>query len=427
MAPDDRRLLWVVDGYSSGSQLAPLMAARGWKTLHVRALPRPAAMFARTFRPNDWIADLAGAGEDGPIDDLVERATAAAGGRRPAAVVPGTESGVILADRLAAALGLPGNDPDTSVARRDKHAMGERVAAAGLAAPERFLARDLESLLAWARAGSWPVVLKPRASAGTDAVTFAADQAALATAFRRLDGTVDQLGQRNDGAVAQRLLVGQEYFVNAVSGAGAHLVTEVWRADKIPVPGGAAIYDVARLVAPATAEGRPIVAFVEAVLEALGVRWGASHTELFVTAEGPVLVESASRLSGGIDCRATGFVLGASQVDLLARLIDEGPDWVPATRAAGGLPPRQPLWNVAFRAAESGVVRTVRIEELLGRLASRSWLQKAPAPGDRLERTVDLFTSPGHVYLSHEDEAVLAADVATLRDWERSGRLFELG
>ena len=194
--------------------------------------------------------------------------------------------------------------------------------------------------------------------------------------------------------MAQRLLVGQEYFVNAVSGAGAHLVTEVWRADKIPVPGGAAIYDVARLVAPATAEGRPIVAFVEAVLEALGVRWGASHTELFVTAEGPVLVESASRLSGGIDCRATGFVLGASQVDLLARLIDEGPDWVPATRAAGGLPPRQPLWNVAFRAAESGVVRTVRIEELLGRLASRSWLQKAPAPGDRLERTVDLFHQP---------------------------------
>lgn len=99
---------------------------------------------------------------------------------------------------------------------------------------------------------------------------------------------------------------------------------------------------------------------------------------------------------------------------------------MPATRAVGGLPPRHPLWNVAFRAAESGVIQAVRVEDLLGRLASRSWLQKAPAPGDRLERTVDLFTSPGHVYLSHDDEGVLAADVAVLRDWEREGRLFEL-
>jgi hypothetical protein len=38
-------------------------------------------------------------------------------------VLPGTEIDVIVADLVTDALGLPGNDPATSVARRDKYEM----------------------------------------------------------------------------------------------------------------------------------------------------------------------------------------------------------------------------------------------------------------------------------------------------------------
>lgn len=410
------QVLVLVDGYSSGSQLPLIMREHGWRCVHVRGLPNPPTYYLNTFRAEDYIDQFT---FEGDVDGLVR----ALDRYRPSAVLPGTESGVVVADLLAAALGLPGNDPSTSNARRDKYEMHNRLKSAGLHGMDHYLANDAAGLLHWAQGGAWPVVIKPPASAGTDSVTFCKDPTELEAGFHRLHGAMNQLGDRNDAVLAQRMLVGQEYFINGVSGNGRHVTTEIWRTDKTPVPGAGWIYDRSVLLDPTEPRMKPIVSYVHAVLDALGVRYGASHTELMVTEQGPTLIECASRLSGGLQRAAANYAVGASQLDLVARLAVEGGSFV--ERLAETQQRHQyPLWQVQFISNQSGVVTESYHSELLATLRSRTWLQKAPRPGDPVVRTTDLFSSPGIVFMSHPDPGVLQSDHDTIREWERDNKLF---
>src|ERR671934_38804 len=61
----------------------------------------------------------------------------------------------------------------SGAARRDKYAMEQALRKAGLAAPEGMVTSSLAELVHWAlRRGSWPVVVKPVSSAGSDNVLF---------------------------------------------------------------------------------------------------------------------------------------------------------------------------------------------------------------------------------------------------------------
>ena len=418
MTQAKEKILVVVDGYSSGSQLPALMAESGWKCIHVSSSPNPPEYYLRTYHKDEYIAHFEYHGD-------IQRLAAEINALHPSAVLPGTESGVIVADLLAAALQLPGNDPSTSLARRDKYTMHERLKAVGLRSMDHYLARDRDGLSQWAASGSWPVVIKPQASAGTDSVTFCADQGELVDSFDKLFGTVNQLGERNDAVLAQRLLVGPEYFINGVSGHGKHVITEIWRADKLPAPDGGWIYDRAVLFDPTSPEMKEIVEYVHGVLNALGIRYGANHTELIVTEAGPTLIECASRLSGGLNRPAANYAVGASQLDLVGKLVREGESAIDSiVDAQQGH--HYPLWQVQFISSQEGVVTRSSYDELLKTLKSKAWLQRAPKEGDAVVKTVDLFSSPGIVFMSHADSNVLHADYQTVREWERTSRLFSV-
>ncbi|MBV9160721.1 MAG: ATP-grasp domain-containing protein [Pseudonocardiales bacterium] len=413
---ESQKILVVVDGYSSGSQLPSVMKEHGWKCVHVRALDCVPPYYLATFNADEYIGHFTYEG------DIAALARAVAT-YRPSAVLPGTESGVIVAERLAAELGLPGNDPSYSNAHRDKYEMHNRLKQAGLRGMDHYLARDFDGLLSWARGGCWPVVLKPPASAGTDSVTFCRDPGELENAFHRMYGAVNQLGDRNDAVLAQRFLSGQEYFINGISGNGRHVITEIWRTEKVRVPGAGMIYDRSILLDPTQPEMAPIVEYVHRVLDALSIRYGAHHTELMDTDEGPTLIECASRLSGGLNRPAANYAVGISMLDLVANLVVEGESY--ADRLAEGRKSHQcPLWQVQFISNQSGVVSRSFYGELMATLRSKTWLQKAPKPGDSVMRTTDLFSSPGIIFMSHSDVEVLQQDCATVRQWEGENRLF---
>ena len=63
-----------------------------------------------------------------------------------AAVLPGAETGVLLADQLAARLGTRGNGLAQSCARRNKFDMGEAVRAAGVRAARQRWCRSGEEV-----------------------------------------------------------------------------------------------------------------------------------------------------------------------------------------------------------------------------------------------------------------------------------------
>jgi biotin carboxylase len=406
----------VVDGYSSGAQLPSVMKEHGWKCLHVRTLDHVPPYYLVTFNADEYIGHFTYEG------DIVALARAVAA-YRPSAVLPGAESGVVIAERLAAKLSLPGNDPSYSNSHRDKYEMHNRLKQAGLRGVDHYLARDFDGLFSWAQRGYWPIVLKPPASTCTDSVIFCQNPSELKHAFRRIYDSVNQLGSRNDAVLAQRFLSGQEYFIDGISGNGRHAITEIWRTDKIRVSGASFISDRSVLFDPTEPEMMPIVEYVHRVLDALGVCYGAHHTQLMVTDEGPTLIECASRLSGGLNRPAANYAVGISILDLVANLVIVGEPY--AKRLAEERKSHQhPLWQVQFISNQSGVVSQSFYHELMATLCSKTWLQKAPKPGDSVTPTTDLFSSPGIVFMSHSDVEVLRADYTTVRRWERENRLF---
>ena len=414
------KILIIVDGYSSGSQLPGVMNELGWKCVHVQSSNNLPAYFLCSFRKEDYI-------EDFTYQDDIEVLISQLKEMNPLAVLPGTESGVLVADIIADALNLPGNSPSTSLARRNKHLMHQCIKDAGLRHIEDFLATDFGSLLEWARGGQWPVILKPQDSAGTDSVVFCESEGALRKALNSIYGKTNQLGNHNDAVLAQRQLVGPEYFINGISHNGKHSITEIWQVKKIANPDGNWIYDRAILFDPKQLEMQPILKYVHDVLDALGIVYGASHTELIWTDDGPTLIECGSRLSGGLHRAAANYAVGGSQIDLVGRLVAENDN---IDRILDKLRENEhafPLWQVQLVSNQEGIVTQSFCDELRQTLKSKTWIQRAPKVGDHIKRTVDLFSSLGIIFMSHSDTQVMEDDYQIIREWERTSRLFTIG
>ncbi len=412
----EEKILVLVDGYSSGAQLPEIMKELGWRCIHVCSSEDTSGYFQKTYNPEEYIENFSYTGNlyslASKIKDL-----------NPSAVLPGSECGVITADALADALHLLGNAPETSLARRNKYEMHNRLKACGVQSLAHFMASDFASLYEWASNGTWPVVIKPVDSAGTDSVHFCKNKDELSSAFHKLIFTKNQLGKRNDYVLAQRFLTGPEYFINGVSGNGKHVITEIWRADKRSGEKGGWIYDRAVLFDPTSPEMSEIVKYAHTVFDALGVQYGATHTELIVTETGPILIECASRLSGGLCRPATNFAVGVSQLDLIANLVAEGTVAIDSIVLNAKKGHKHPLWQVQLISNQEGLVTQSNYEELLKNLKSKAWIQRAPRPGETIIRTVDLLSSPGIIFMSHPETDVLDSDYQTIRDWERNARL----
>ena len=112
-------------------------------------------------------------------------------------------------------------------------------------------------------------------------------------AFGKLEGTKNILGLDNYAVLCQEYLEGDEWVVDTVSRAGEHKVVALWKYDKRDYHGSPVVYHGMRLHNVEADEPllRGMVAYVTAVLDALGITDGAMHSEIMATARGPVLVE----------------------------------------------------------------------------------------------------------------------------------------
>ncbi|MFD9794366.1 ATP-grasp domain-containing protein [Streptomyces sp. NPDC059070] len=410
----NERVAVVVDGHSTGALLAPAFTAYGIGAVHVENRAERSEAHLRTFAPETYRACYAYEGDLGAL----------VGALRPHQVgwvVAGTDSGVALADRLAAALGLPGhNDPATSAARRDKLEMQRALARAGVPAAWHEAVTTAEAArTAAARHGGAPVILKPLRSGGTDGVLLCADPAEAARAAGKLLGSATIYGERNDAVLVQEYLPGDEYMVNCVSARGRHTVLETWRSVKTVV-GTSPVYDYTELLAPDDPSARSVAAYVGRALTAVGILWGPSHTEVIVTPDGPRLVETAARPQGTADLSAITRATGRNPLtETVHALLD------PDLYAAGGPPPpapRRAARGVSFICPRGGRLRRDLDWAPVRRLPSfHSLLAPAPRAGEYIAPTTDLFTRPGAVYLIHEDQDTVERDHATIRRWEAEG------
>ncbi|MFE5586885.1 ATP-grasp domain-containing protein [Kitasatospora sp. NPDC056531] len=410
--PPARRVVAIVDAYSSGRCLAPIFRERGFDCVHVRSAATTNPAYERSFRPDDFIADLV---HDGDVARTAEAVARLA----PGCLLPGIESGVELADVLSESLGLRTNGTALSSARRDKYRMMETVRAAGLPAVEQILATDLDTLLDWYAKAGGRVVLKPVKSAGNDGIHFCDDAGQVRAAFDALIGADSALGARNRAVLAQEYLVGAEYIVNTVSLGGRHHVTDIWMMHHISANGVRDLGGSAQLLPRHGADQDALAAYTCQVLDALGVLDGPAHTELKLTPNGPRLIETAARACGADLHVPVKAAIGESQLDWTVdayvnpeRFLARWDDAYELARHAG-------LVNMVSPAV--GILRGYPKMAQLRALDSFHDLALTVRPGGWIHRSVDDWTYPMRVYLVHDTQSTVLHDILTARHLDGDG------
>jgi biotin carboxylase len=405
----------VVDAYSTGARLAPRFASAGLPVVHVQSSPRMPDFYMRSFQSGDFVENIV---HDGDLEATVERLAPHA----PAFVVVGSEPGVPVADALSERLRLPSNGTELSLARRNKHEMAAALRRAGLRAVEEMKTGEVAEAIAWADQGDrWPVVVKPLDSAGTDGVTICEGPAAIEAVFAENLGRPNALQSDNQELLVQELLSGTQLFVNSISWEGVHHVSEVWRDNKLRLRENF-IYDYEELLSRHGEQQDQVVPYVEEILDALGIRFGPAHTEVMLTNAGPVLVESGARMHGSVPDEIVDRCTPSHQTLTAEAYLD--PSSV-ARRAARPYELKAHAFCVMLISQHEGRIVSADGLRAIESLPSFAGTISMLAPGDRLKRTVDLFSCPGIIYLVDPNRGQVQADYDRLRELEADG-IFEL-
>jgi len=411
MSRSENRSCVVVDGYPYSVPLARLIAARGYHAINVQSGARK-LLGGEAFRASCAATIL--------FDGDLKRLLSELAPWHVVAVMPGSQTGTVLADRLAEALDLPGNGTTQSLDRIDKYAMSRVLDAAGLRSAKTHATADEEDMIAWFhRLGASKVVVKPCTSMGTDDVTMCRDENAVRAAFAKILHKTNRSGLRNDAVVIQEFLEGTEYVVNTVSFRGMHRVTDIWRCHKIAANGSSFVYQKIELLPSSAAGLTEMIDYTLLMLDAFGVKEGPAHNEVMMTSAGPVLVEINPRASGANLPRMATLAIGEGQFEWMVRALLER-DGTPA----GFHQPyelRQHAMSCLLVSRAQGRFAGLRFKDEIEALPSFQFAHYPLEIGDELRLTVDLFTVPGTVYLAHPDRATLERDYERIRALERDG------
>jgi hypothetical protein len=362
-------------------------------------------------------------------DTIAETAAAvkkAADPMKIVAVIVGGESGVTLADKLSLELKVRSNGIFPVGDRRNKSVQQKAVKAAGMRAVREALGKKWSSVEAFVDSEPFPVVVKPVESCGSDGVKLCRTKEEAKDHFNLLMDSQRKVGAQDAAVLVQEFLKGQEYVVDNVSRDGVHKCVMVWVYDKRPTNGAAFVYYGMIPVDANSKEAKILIDYTRGVLDALKLNNGPTHGEVMMTSNGPCMVEMncrshgwdgawvplAKALTGGY---AQPSVALDSHVD--GEAFAKIPDLYPCPFKAAG----QTVMLVSFF---SGIIKSTPGYDKMRKMKSFVALQTGYKIGSEVTLTVDLFSAVGVLILAHADKKVMEADLAEVREMEKTG-LFE--
>ncbi|GAA3452376.1 ATP-grasp domain-containing protein [Dactylosporangium matsuzakiense] len=227
-----------------------------------------------------------------------------------AGVTSSSEYFIATAAEVATKLGLP--SPDAPAVARCRHKDQQRIVLAGAGVPVAGFRLAREPAQAVAAGLGYPVVVKPSMGSGSVGVQLCPDRAAVerhATAL--LDAPVNERAQAVPRLVlVEQYVTGPEFSVETFDDRVVAVVAKHLGPEPHFVEHG---HDVPATVPPAVATALGDTAL--AAIRALGLGWGAAHTELRLSAGGPVVIEVNPRLAGGMIPALLRLALGVDLVD----------------------------------------------------------------------------------------------------------------
>ena len=212
---------------------------------------------------------------------------------------------------LAQCAGLPGADSSAVAKCRDKREQRRVLLEAGIPVPKFVAAQTPSQAAEAAMTIGVPVVVKPTTGTGSMGVLLCHTINEVATqADRLLARTVNERGMPIPREVLVEEFVDAPEFSVETFGAVAVGVTQKHVS---PPPHFVEIgHDFPAPVARVHLEA--LRTTTVAALQAIGLTWGPAHTELRLTAGGPVVIEVNPRLAGGFIAELIRYAVG---IDLL--------------------------------------------------------------------------------------------------------------
>jgi biotin carboxylase len=397
----------IVDPHSSGTQLAPAFAKRGVPVAAVLTAATPPAGCA-PHRPDHFTQTII---FDGDLTALAGKVAKLG----PRCVLAGCERGVELAEQLAP-LVVPqvANVAELADARRHKGHMAAAVAAAGLPSVLQICSSDADEVADWIASSGLTghdIVIKPPKSSGTDGVTLVRHGTGWRELFDSMLGAQNRLGLVNDTLVVQEFAKGTEYVVDTFSHDGVHTVSDVCRYTKVNDGAAMAVYDTLEWISPDDSVVAGLVEYARAALDAVGFRFGATHTEIMQTANGPRLIEINARPHGSGQPRFCLLATGDSQIERTARYFAGARD-IPASYQL--LTHTLIVFHMARAAGHVGDTEGL---DKIKRLPTYYDSVHNFAPGDTITATTDLFDSLdlGSVVLNGADRDQIWRDYEQIR------------
>lgn len=305
---------------------------------------------------------------------------------------------------LARTYQLPGNDPAALKACRNKCQQRIRMQSAGLLTPKFRLVSSVDEAIEAVHDIRLPAVLKPPVGSGSVGVKLCSTREQVVEhAAQLLHRTTNERGMPvSPQVLVEEYLPGPEISVETLGSEAVGITKKHLSREPFFVETG---HDFPADLAPSTAEF--IIQTVLKALRCLGLMWGPIHTELRLTAAGPVIIEVNPRLAGGF---IPEIVRLATGLDLIRETINFAVD-----KAVCMAPHRKEFASIRFLIpARSGIVSNIiGISDAL-KIKGVVDIKMYKKIGEQLQIENDFRDRIGHV-ISHSTSrhtALQAAEVA---------------
>ena len=233
-------------------------------------------------------------------------------------------------------------------ARRNKFMTISTLASNGIPTVQQKLCNSVDEAEEFARdqfsnCNADVVVVKPVRGCASDDVFLCRDIDSVRVAYEKIKGST-VLGsptQTHNSVLIQEYAAGQEYAIDTVSKNGKLKIAAVWKYDKRPQPPTVGqepeadddenrkhrqVYYATKLYDDDVGslhdeDAEPLLPmiykYLDECLNALDIRWGITHSELIITADGPRLVEVNCRQHNMDFVPLTDHAVGYNLYELL--------------------------------------------------------------------------------------------------------------
>ncbi|WP_186648354.1 ATP-grasp domain-containing protein [Fluviispira vulneris] len=399
----------IVDPLSSGSEY--LNELRNYAIKVISILSRRAQNSMKTSHLSDYITE----GED--FSSLLQNFLDITQGEKILFCLPGSEIGVELAEKIAQNLKLKTNNKDFSKERLNKYLMQERIKHCGLNSINQFLIK--KSSCEFPKF-SFPVVLKPTQSAGSDGVIFCNNQQDVKKYIDKYFGKINKIGVMNNELLMQEFIAGTEFVVDLVTIDNHCELVAMWKYEKILSAEGNFIYSSLKLINAEHKYFNTLLCYAKKVIKALGICFGPAHVEIMIDKkEEPILIEVGSRPHGGKSQAIMRECFGYNQITrTLDNIFNEIKNFTYAPKKYGEL--------VFLISQKEGRFKSFGCKEDIAKL--NGFIDFFPFVSDNeyLECTKDLANIPDIVMFAHESAEVVTNSVKKLRELEKDENFYEI-